>query len=678
MTMRHAIGIILALLFAAPAWAQPSGITTASTIQHNASITITGTGFGTKATAAPIKYDDFQSVAVNAQIVTSTAAGPSWGNNTGGGGLNNTHPIASTSNLRSGTPFTRNMRSRWVGCCTPEGTGLDTSNVTLSGQTFVKGLISGWTYMDDTAVNSPFLGAIKIFRFHTTGAGNPNVAMSAANAGLPCLTGGGWTYQVDGSPTNPGFFSGDTAYNLCRRWIYVELLFDLGSGNGTATGSGYAYVDGALMMSFTNTAISAAGVTALQEIYVGNYVNNNFGDWTGTFNQYWESVYIDNSWARVELVDGTSYTGSSHHEPCVPTAWTSTSINCKVVRGSFAEGASVHIAVCTEANACAVSASAFTMAADTGGASGGAVRPRVLRRFRVSLGDQLVPFTLTLAGLPLLWRRRGAVLSPDGDGDASKQRHHEQREPRVAGLLVGRPSGQGHVASRLCSAFPKNDLNVRDVAEALVPPRHQINQPVDRRPQDPARLADVQPIHDDFERLGDIVGLREHVPQRPRKVMRVRDAIRAWVLKVRHPDFESAARSQNARRFPQEVPQVSLMFKPVFDVETVDSGGFQEVPRLRQVGNDILPQGHEIDVDPSGRIVGTATKMNIDGHRATPSKSDAARNRATCGVKSEVTATNGAAMRTPPTAFARHEREPLTALPLLAFCFAVRPRRMGE
>jgi hypothetical protein len=46
-------------------------------------------------------------------------------------------------------------------------------------------------------------------------------------------------------------------------------------------------------------------------------------------------VYLDTSWARVEIGNAATYGACTHREIQIPTAWAATSITATVNRGSF-------------------------------------------------------------------------------------------------------------------------------------------------------------------------------------------------------------------------------------------------------------------------------------------------------------------------------------------------------
>lgn len=333
------------------------------TFTHGGSYTVTGTGFGTKSTAAPLKYDDFQSVTVGSDITTSTATGPSWVNN--GGAAQTFNPTASSTRLRSGTPFTRNMRSRWQAT---GGTDPSASSVAVIGQSFTKCLVDWWQYYDSSNVTGTVMSNQKPIRIHQNGAGSPNcypnfygrASTDASTAGgrdmTPDETDGNFFASSDGG-TNGVEVPGSAIHN---HWTHWTFMVDAGSGNAAFDGSIMCYVDASdssIVARYDHDLAHFGGVRTIgsgfftwTEIYIGNYTRS--GDWqTGVdaFN-YIECAYIDTSWARVEIGDNATYTSCTHREIQYPTAWSDTSVTFTVNRGSFGVGNTVHIHVVDSTN----------------------------------------------------------------------------------------------------------------------------------------------------------------------------------------------------------------------------------------------------------------------------------------------------------------------------------------
>jgi hypothetical protein len=307
------------------------------TLIHNSNIVISGSAFGTKTTAAPLKYDDFQSVTVGERVTTSTAPGPPWI----GGGSQTFNPIASTSRLRPSTPFTRNMQSHWR----PSGPGdASASNIALTGQTFRKIYFDAWMY-NDTSFGGGMDGGenVKHIRVHQAGATAPNVGFTDTGPGgnnFFCIAGDGKfnDFTMTFNPMNAA-----TMYNS---WMHIQWAIDAGSGGQATNGKVRIYVNGSLRCTSNSASLLNTGFTSWPEIYIGNYWRTQ--DYTGDVYAYWESIYVDNSWARIEIGNNSVYTNCTIREVQIPSAWSNTSVTVKVNRGQFSDLNSLFLFVVDE------------------------------------------------------------------------------------------------------------------------------------------------------------------------------------------------------------------------------------------------------------------------------------------------------------------------------------------
>lgn len=325
------------------------------TVQHGQSITCTGSGFGTKPAPAPVCFDDFQTVASNALISTSTAC--AWSNPAS----NDTNPIASTAVVRSGTPFTKSMRSQW------NNGGLSgnaSSSVALLRQSFVKFQLDAWLYMDTSGLTELWKN-VKPFRLHSAGFNAPSYNLGIVESGSRPRSPLSSFYpaQMDGvAEDGCGSALADDGGFWYNQWRHFKALVDAGSGNGADDGSIVFLVDSSRGASCRKIRTTAPGQVSWPEIVVGNYIRG--GDWAGTARHYWESVYIDNSWSRVEISDKSSYNAAKHREMCIPSAWSGSSVTCRINRGSFQPGDSVYLHVCSNTNTCSKGFGPLKVAAD--------------------------------------------------------------------------------------------------------------------------------------------------------------------------------------------------------------------------------------------------------------------------------------------------------------------------
>jgi hypothetical protein len=289
------------------------------TLNHGSVVTVAGAGFGAKPNAAPLKFDDFQGVAVGSLVSTSTVPGPAWKN----ANSNAFHPTVSNQRLRPGTPFTRNMRSRWR---QPQDGGNASSSIYLDNQTFVKFYFDAWLYFDRSLeISRP--QNIKPIRLHNVNAGNP----SANPAWLPV---GAVACQRDGVTRNEtDWYSGIDQTTMENRWVHIQWMIDAGAGNNSSTGACISYIDGVLRYDHRNSPTTGPNHYSWPEIYIGNYIRT--GDWSGEISAYWDSMYVDSSWARVEIGNNPVYAACTQREIQAPSAWSAGSITVRLNRGSF-------------------------------------------------------------------------------------------------------------------------------------------------------------------------------------------------------------------------------------------------------------------------------------------------------------------------------------------------------
>ncbi|OGF43089.1 hypothetical protein A2303_04140 [Candidatus Falkowbacteria bacterium RIFOXYB2_FULL_47_14] len=86
----------------------------------------------------------------------------------------------------------------------------------------------------------------------------------------------------------------------------------------------------------------------MDQIRIGHYFDVSDRDGcnpSDTSVVYTDNVYIDTTWARVELGNASTYAASTHREIQIPSAWSANSITATVNPGSFTSGQAVYLFV---------------------------------------------------------------------------------------------------------------------------------------------------------------------------------------------------------------------------------------------------------------------------------------------------------------------------------------------
>jgi hypothetical protein len=319
------IAFVLALaslpLIKTSAATQPAIFGVSGTVANALPLVITGAGFGSKSTARPLVFEDF-----------SASLNPS---------LTNHGPVtlSNADNLRH--PFsTRNGRADFK----KMPLGGDGYYFDYNGGTAANWFVQYWIKL---APNWRFgaapypgpddgLANVKIFRMFPTGERNySNVGYAVhgwENGSLSRFVEfGAAPYVAD---SRPWFTPG--------AWHNVQVQYGENGGVDQTNGVIKLWVDGTLRDSTTtlNTNVGRDGPAVNKRPYIIGF----FDSWPASdaavtnMYAYYSDIYVDNSWARVELGNAATYGACTLREIQMPTAWSDGSVTVQVKQGAFTLG----------------------------------------------------------------------------------------------------------------------------------------------------------------------------------------------------------------------------------------------------------------------------------------------------------------------------------------------------
>lgn len=346
-------------------YAQPTITNVSGTVAHGQSITLSGSGFGIKSQAAPLIWDDFE----NGTIGSLVANG--WEPQRD----NETHPIYTDV------------------------------------QKYGLGNLSLTNHVEANSNNAPgceFCGAYQeveesyelytSYRFRYDVIGNNNSVMKLARlASTPNYGGvdnyngvGTFKYQyqpmVDWGYINLEHSSDANIQQTCTgvpggEWHRVEMYYKLSQPAGAANGEAWIVID-----NEQNTRFKIKDIVTLDEGYTSKLhslllplmLANPKED--GKWDLYVDDVYLDNSLARVELGNASTWSSSTHKEILIPTSWSSNAITVTVNSGMFSNQEQAYLYV-VDANGAVNSAGypvivdVTTHAITTSAGIGGSITP---------------------------------------------------------------------------------------------------------------------------------------------------------------------------------------------------------------------------------------------------------------------------------------------------------------
>ncbi len=328
--------VFAAILFIAiPSYAAPSVSGVSGTLSDGSSVTISGSGFGSKATAKPVIWDTFE------------------------GGADGSADVGSWSTFTAGQSSTarRGSKSAQAGC---GGTGVNQDlmtgiNMGLGQKVFV----SIWRrYNFDFNSTSQ----MKILRYYPDAGGSLIVGYQSPyliNYVENCEN-GQW-YDANLRPTPNAWYN---------EMFLIKDATAKGTSNGVLT---YNRWDdkgaGGNLFTRTNVPFQASGQGNFNRLYLTNYgIQVPSGSYA-----YYDDVYIDSTWARVMIGNNANFASCTKFEMEIPTVWSSAgnSITVTFNNGNFASGSTAYLFVVDENNNASPGYKITLGGTSSGGGSGG-------------------------------------------------------------------------------------------------------------------------------------------------------------------------------------------------------------------------------------------------------------------------------------------------------------------
>lgn len=293
-------------------------------LASGSTLTITGSGFGSKAAVPPLKWDTFEGGTSGAKLTgwALEASDPA------------VEPVYSTVVRRASS--TMSARANFVN-------GNWNSSFGVSGTALPRLYLDAWYYYDAA---SPYSRNHKLFRIISNNY-TPNLYYN-----VYCGTTSSHLSQDGVDVGNYHVWMSPTAADLGRTWVHLQAYFKESSPSA-ADGTAMLWIDGVLQASQVgNFRTRTSSATFWNTVFLGNYLGHEadancpaYGD----AYTYWDDVYLDITQARVEIGDASTYAASRHREIQIPSAWSATSISVKLHAGSFPDLTTLYLYVVTEA-----------------------------------------------------------------------------------------------------------------------------------------------------------------------------------------------------------------------------------------------------------------------------------------------------------------------------------------
>lgn len=332
MTRSWHIAASFSLVLATPCIAAPTVSQVSGIVSHKSTITITGSTFGTKATAAPHKWDDFETGSVGSTVTNG------W---------------FTYSNLSGHAPQYSSERQRAPGRLTKAAyqnylDGNYNSTLALVDQSpgFRSLYFSGWFYREVGGAPSrnvkPFsmrggpsdswnAPSVRYDQYPDQGAGQ---MMTSERSDGTCNDPRGSDSNVSAD-----WGVGDQLYTNGWHRMEVWINTDSGGSNGEYT----IWHDGVESGSIKGRVFGHD--CPFPAVFLFSYFSTDTGSPTSWMKSFWDEAYFDRTRARVEIGNASTWSASTHREIQIPSAWSNGSVTVTVNQGSFSAGEKAYLYV---------------------------------------------------------------------------------------------------------------------------------------------------------------------------------------------------------------------------------------------------------------------------------------------------------------------------------------------
>lgn len=313
----------------------PEISTISGNLIHNEKYTIYGSFFGKKINSNPIHYDNFEEFSDN-NIVSEKS---SWWS-----GHGNPEPSIVSEIVRSPNS-NKSMFCSFTGGILPLSGGRIFKNG-VGFEDSKKVLVNFWIRWDWGTGDDNY--QIKLFRVADS-LSVVNAASIYPDLALFNWSGRKSSYYQAHLGGDHGSLVFNHSHNTMQtgQWHNIQIELYQGSKNGgdaifkawlsTVTGT-YDFIEE------NNFTLMHNDTSWINSIKIGEYIGNG-GDSTAI---YYDDIYIDNEFSRVEIGDNIFYEHCTHREIQIPSRWKDNEIEISVNMGSFDNSDALYLFVIDE------------------------------------------------------------------------------------------------------------------------------------------------------------------------------------------------------------------------------------------------------------------------------------------------------------------------------------------
>ncbi|MBW2528283.1 MAG: hypothetical protein JRI23_29170 [Deltaproteobacteria bacterium] len=304
-----------------------------ASVSHGDTYVIQGAGFGTKTAAAPFVWDDFEAgsdgTAIDGAAPVHGAAWSGWSS----GGVD---PVYEASELRHGRSSRHALHD--LDSVSQYNCSLSQSLPAVPGDRIY--LSYWWRY---EATGTEWTNNLKPWVIYTSG-GQSVLYVGMSVPGDDLRSGG----DAD-SPTLWGALSQETADGQWIRWEEEILVSQASQADGARHCRVHLSSPASIVTQWSSDAHQTHAGSDWDNIDLGTYQTQDSRSPGARCLFRIDDVYIDRTWARVELGDAADFDSCTRREVQVPSAWSDTEITITVNQGALPSLAGLYLFVIDDA-----------------------------------------------------------------------------------------------------------------------------------------------------------------------------------------------------------------------------------------------------------------------------------------------------------------------------------------
>jgi hypothetical protein len=288
------------------------------TLSTGQTVTISGSGFGSKSSASPVLWDNFEGGAAGNGTQGAPATIGKWDTGAGSENVSYSNQVAHTGKQSADGNFVTNY------------------NASLAkNMTFSRLYMDFWMLVKYNSIKSRNFKPWRLY------GDNDNYQLDyvwLCNSNL-----------MNRVQANTGLGLGDyggPAYSN-GQWMHIQLSYQQ-SSPGQTNGAVHHFINSVVAGLDSNSVETETASASFDQIRIGHYWDSNSDDVCPSNSGahiYVDDAYIDTSWSRVEIGNSSSYTAATHREIQVAKTWADGSVTVNFNPGSFTSGSAAWLFV---------------------------------------------------------------------------------------------------------------------------------------------------------------------------------------------------------------------------------------------------------------------------------------------------------------------------------------------